>query len=218
MSSSTCSGLSLVLASASPRRRELLPALGVPFTVQSAGVDETPPSGAAPDRAAAAIVARKAEAALAAAPPGALILAADTVVAFAGRPLGKPRDAAEARAMLAALAGRAHSVFTAVTLAGAGPCLSETAGTRVVMRRYTAAEIDASIAAGTPFDKAGAYAIQDSLLHPVQRCDGCYCNVMGLPLWTVRRLLQTLAPWLRPTPPDAALARCAACPLRQGAG
>ncbi|HLZ73052.1 MAG TPA: Maf family protein [Dehalococcoidia bacterium] len=207
----------LILASASPRRRELLPALRVPFSVRAADVDETPPAGALPERAAAAIAERKASAALAFAPPGALVLAADTVVACDGRALGKPRDAAEARLMLTALAGREHAVFTAVVLACGARQLGETAGARVLMRGYSADEIEASIAAGTPFDKAGAYAIQDPLLHPAERCDGCYCNVMGLPLWTVRRLLQTLAPALRPAPPDATLLRCAACPLRDGA-
>jgi MAF protein len=222
MSGSETSGLTripqpLVLASASPRRRELLPALAVPFSVWPAAVDETPPPGVTPVAAAAAIAVRKADAALSVTPT-AVILTADTVVAFDGRPLGKPRDADEARAMLTALAGREHSVFTAVALATAARRLVETACTRVLMRSYSAAEIDASIATGTPFDKAGAYAIQDTLLHPVAHYDGCYCNVMGLPLWTVCRLLPALAPELQPAPPDSALARCASCPLRAGAG
>ncbi len=208
----------LVLASASPRRRELLPALGLGFAVRAADVDETPPPGADPASVAAAIARRKAAATLAALPETTTVLAADTVVAFAGRPLGKPGDAAEAAAMLRELRGREHTVYTGVVLSRAGRTVEETAATRVLMRRYGDEEIAASIAAGTPFDKAGAYAIQDPLLQPVERCDGCYCNVMGLPLWTVRRLILALAPELRPAPPDAALARCAGCPLRAGAG
>lgn len=205
----------LLLASASPRRRELLPALGLPFATRAADVDETPPAGADPAAAAAAIARRKAEAARADA-RDLPVLAADTVVAFSGRPLGKPRDAAEATAMLRELRGQEHTVFTSVVLGCAGRMLQATAASRVLMRRYSDDEIAASIAAGTPFDKAGAYAIQDPLLHPVERCDGCYCNVMGLPLWTARRLLLALAPELRPAPPNATLERCAACPLRAG--
>jgi MAF protein len=208
----------LILASASPRRRELLPALGLSFGVRAADVDETPPTGVDPATVAVAIARRKAAAILAAMPDAAPVLAADTVVAFAGRPLGKPGDADEAAAMLRELRGREHTVYTGVVLARAGRLIEEMAASRVLMRRYSDEEIAASIAAGTPFDKAGAYAIQDPLLRPVERCDGCYCNVMGLPLWTVRRLLMALAPELRPAPPDALLPRCASCPLRTGAG
>jgi len=208
----------LILASASPRRRELLPALGLAFTTRATDVDETPPADAEPATVAAVIARRKAEAAIAALPDTVPVLAADTVVAFAGRSLGKPSDAAEAAAMLRELRGREHTVYTGVVLARAGQALEETAATRVLMRCFGDTEIAASIAAGTPFDKAGAYAIQDPMLRPVERYDGCYCNVMGLPLWTVRRLLLALAPELQPSPPDGRLARCAACPLRTGAG
>lgn len=218
MAGATASVSSLTLASASPRRRALLPALGIGFSVRPADVDETPPAGADPASAAAAIARRKADATLAVQPDTAVALAADTVVAFAGRPLGKPHDAAEAAAMLRELRGREHTVFTGVVLASQRGIVTETISSRVLMRRYDDDEIAASVAAGTPFDKAGAYAIQDPLLHPVERCDGCYCNVMGLPLWSVRRLLLLLAPALRPASPDATFARCAACPLRAGAG
>ncbi len=214
----TTTARSLVLASASPRRRELLPALGLVFDVRAADVDETPPAGADPASVAAAIARRKAVAILPAVPESTAVLAADTVVAFNGRPLGKPGDAAEAAAMLRGLRGREHTVYTGVVLGRAGRLLEETSASRVLMRRFGDEEIAASIAAGTPFDKAGAYAIQDPLLRPVERYDGCYCNVMGLPLWTVRRLILALAPELRPAPPDAALPRCAGCPLRAGAG
>jgi len=207
----------LVLASASPRRRELLPALGLPFAARATDVDETPPAGAEPAALAAMIARRKADAARTHA--GDLpVLAADTVVACDGRPFGKPQDAGEATAMLRALRGREHTVYTGVVLSRGERIVQATAASRVLMRRYSDDEIAASIAAGTPFDKAGAYAIQDPLLRPVERCDGCYCNVMGLPLWTVRRLLLALAPALQPAPPGASLSRCAVCPLQAGDG
>ena len=116
---------------------------------------------------------------------------ADTIVALRGALLGKPHDADEARAMLEFLRGRTHRVVTAVAVLPAGRRgpLVDHAVTRVTMRRYTDAEIAASIARGDPFDKAGAYAIQDDRIAPVARYDGCYCNVVGLPLWTAVRLL-----------------------------
>lgn len=180
--------------------------------------DETEPAGVPPADVAAAIAARKADVAVAAADDGRFVLAADTLVVLDARSLGKPADAAEATAMLTALAGRQHQVYTAVVLAVGVRRLAETVRTDVVMRSYTPAEIAGSIGAGTPFDKAGGYAIQDPLLHPVARFDGCYCNVVGLPLWTVFALLSALEPGLQPRPPDAALARCAACPLRTSGG
>jgi septum formation protein len=206
----------LILASASPRRRELLAALGLPFDVRPVDVDETPP-GLTAIEAVRAIALRKAEAA-GALPAAALVLVADTIVVLDGAVLGKPRDAADAATMLRALSGRAHEVYTAVVAvdaasgkrAIAAPCTS------VIVRPLTDGEIARSIAAGTPFDKAGAYAIQDEQLRPVERFAGCYCNVMGLPLWTARGLLAALRASLALQPPDATYARCAACPLRPG--
>jgi MAF protein len=206
----------LVLASASPRRRELLAALGLPFAVQPLDVDETPPHDAAPVDAVRAIVTRKADAAARLLHADALALVADTIVVHDGALLGKPADAAEAAAMLRALAGREHEVYTAVVAVArdrraiAVPC------TQVLMRPLSEDEIAASIAARTPFDKAGGYAIQDEQLRPVERWDGCYCNVMGLPLWTARGLLTALRTGLPLQPPDTAYSRCAGCPLRPG--
>jgi septum formation protein len=205
----------LVLASASPRRRELLAALGLPFAVRPLDVDETPPPGRTAVEAVRVIALRKAEAAATkVAEP--LVLVADTIVVLDGRVLGKPRDAADAMTMLRALSGRAHEVYTAVVAvdaasgrrAIAAPCTS------VLVRPLADGEIAGSIAAGTPFDKAGAYAIQDEQLQPVERSVGCYCNVMGLPLWTARGLLAALRANLALQPPDTTYARCAACPLR----
>jgi len=204
----------IVLASASPRRRELLAALDVPFVVRPANVDETPPAGLDPAGVALAIARRKAAAASASA-GGQLVLAADTVVALEGCLLGKPADAAEARAMLERLSGRTHDVYTAIVLVLDDQRCEAVPLTRVSMRQLSASEIAASIAAGTPFDKAGGYAIQDPLLAPVARWEGCYCNVVGLPLWSTWQCLRTLLPDATPRPPDTAFERCAACPLRQ---
>jgi MAF protein len=213
----------LVLASASPRRRELLTALGLPFDVVEAGVDETVHAGETPEDAALRLARQKAwevarryrttHARPGPQPP--LVLGADTVVVLDSRVLGKPADAAEAGAMLRALRGRTHTVITGVAAVDpltTGAC-TVAPQTAVTMRDYTDAEIAASIAAGTPFDKAGAYAIQDDVLAPAASIDGCYCNVVGLPLWTVRRLILKLRPRLRLASPHAARPVCATCPL-----
>jgi septum formation protein len=204
----------LVLASASPRRRELIGALGLPFVLESADVDETLIEGEAPEAAALRLARAKSEA-VAAQHPNAVVLGADTIVVLDGRILGKPVDAEEARAMLGALRDREHIVVTGVALANSrsGRVVSDAVQTRVLMRNYTDDEIEHSIAAGTPFDKAGAYAIQDEELAPVASIAGCYCNVVGLPLWTVRHQMQELRPEIFALPPSEARPACADCPL-----
>jgi septum formation protein len=180
----------LVLASASPRRRDLLTQLGVEFSVRAAAVDETPPPGAPPDAAAREIARRKALAVLAAV-PGAAVLAADTIVVAAdGEFLGKPADAADARRMLGKLSGTTHRVVTGVCLVGAGEAQSAADSTAVTMRPLTAAEVDAYVASGECFDKAGGYAIQESGDRFVTRVDGSWTNVVGLPMETVVRMLR----------------------------
>jgi MAF protein len=180
---------SLILASASPRRRDLLARLGLPFEVDPADVEEDL-RGAPPVRLARRLATAKARA-VAARRPGATVLAADTIVAYRGILFGKPVDADEARAMLEFLRGRSHCVITAVAVLPPGRRrpLIDHAVTSVTMRRISGDEIAASIARGDPFDKAGAYAIQDELLAPVAGYDGCHCNVVGLPVWTAVRLL-----------------------------
>ncbi len=200
----------LVLASASPRRRELAAALGLPFTVAPTHVDESSDE-CDPTRLAESLAVRKA-AAGAEAHPGALVIGSDTVVAVDGSTLGKPADTAEARAMLALLRDRDHLVATGVAIAGDGLVRSACTVSRVTMRAYHDAEVEAFIASGAPFDKAGGYAIQDEAFHPVARLDGCACAVMGLPLWSLHRLLTDAG--CAPHAPD--LTRCAACPDRQG--
>lgn len=205
----------LTLASASPRRRELLGALGVPFAVISADIDERIDPGEAPAEAATRLARSKALAVAHRAGRG-YVLGADTIVVLDRRILGKPKDAGEATAMLDALRAREHTVITAIALCDAqsGGCSAVASSTSVRMRAYTDAEIAASIAAGTPFDKAGAYAIQDEQFAPVERIDGCYCNVVGLPLWSVYRLLSHSGMSFQPRPPSDTRHVCSACPLQ----
>ena len=224
--------VAVVLASASPRRHELLGALGVPFEVRVAEVPEPLVEGVPAAVQAERLALAKARAVAAAwreaapwqRPRGsrvpAVVLGADTIVVLDGKPLGKPENAEAARRMLRALRGRPHEVVTAVAavLTDHPRCDTDHAATAVHMRPYTDAEIESYIAGGDPFDKAGAYAIQHPGFRPVDRIEGCYCNVMGLPLWTVRRLLSRTAPALATSPPDHALDRCRACPCRTNGG
>jgi MAF protein len=202
--------VALVLASASPRRSELLPALGVPFEVEPADVDE---AGEDPDaaRLACALALRKARA-VAARRPSDVVIGADTIVVLDGRRLGKPRDAAEARAMLEALRGRSHEVVTGVAVLAGARGAAEAARTAVTMRAYGDAEIARYIARGEPFDKAGGYAIQDAELAPAAAIEGCRCAVIGLPLWTLRGLLREVA-GVAARPPE--LPPCPDCPHRE---
>jgi len=203
----------IVLASASPRRRELLAALltplGVAFEVDAADVDETP-SEHDPGRAAEQLALRKARA-VAARHPGALVIGGDTIVALDGRMLGKPADADEARTVLRTLRDRAHEVASGVAVLLEGRVEVAHAVTHVIMRDYSDAEIEAFIASGEPFDKAGGYAIQDEAFAPVANLDGCTCNVIGLPLWPLHHLLDSAGVEVS-TP---AFERCATCPLRE---
>ncbi len=203
----------LILASASPRRRDLLTRLGLPFEVVEADIDESALAGR-PERVARRLAVAKARA-VAARRPDATVLAADTVVAHRGDLLGKPRDAAEAWATLRRLRDLTHRVVTAVAVMPPGrrrPLLGH-AVTRVAMRRYADAEIATSIARGDPFDKAGAYAIQDERLAPVAAHQGCYCNVVGLPLWTAIRLLGRAGLDITQVGATELLPQCASCPL-----
>ena len=122
----------------------------------------------------------------------AIIIACDTIVAHKGQVLGKPSDAEEASEMLRRLRGQPHSVYTAVTLLekDAGRNVTDIAETQVIMRAYTNAEMAAYVASGDPMDKAGAYAIQHRGFHPVTRIQGCFANVMGLPLCHLTRRLR----------------------------
>jgi MAF protein len=183
----------LILASNSPRRRELLSLLGLPFASTSVEVDETPAQNEAPTACVKRLSQDKARQALREIPADAstLVLTSDTIVALAGEIFGKPADSADARRMLTQLRGRDHSVLTAVTLAFPdGRTITDLCETSVPMRGYTDSEMETYIASGDPLDKAGAYAIQHAGFHPVESLSGCYASVMGLPLCHVARCLQ----------------------------
>lgn len=190
----TSSQRTLVLASSSPRRVQLLAMLGLPFIQDPSRAEEHMPGLPAgsldPADWALRQALRKARD-VARRHRGALVIGADTVVELDGRLLGKPRDRDEAAAMLAMLAGREHRVASglAVVDAGSGRAATGSRLTRVWMRPLSAAEIEAYVATGEPLDKAGAYAIQGIGATLVPRIDGCYFNVVGLPLALLADLL-----------------------------
>ena len=176
----------LVLASASPRRRDLLARLGLAFDVRPTDADETWPEDLAPGPAAAEVALRKARAA----DVDALVLAADTVVVLDGDVLGKPADADGAARTLRRLSGRTHEVATGLALRLNGRETTAYETTRVTFADLSDDEIAAYVATGSPLDKAGSYGIQDDLGAVfVERIEGDYFNVVGLPL---RRFYTTL--------------------------
>jgi septum formation protein len=181
----------LVLASASPRRRELLGWLGVPYDVDSAEIDERPMPGESAETLVGRLAREKA-AAVSARRPEAWVLAADTIVEVGGSVLGKPADASDAVAMLGRLAGREHRVATGYALLAPGGRLHATGCvvTRVAFRRLERRAIEAYVASGESVDKAGAYAIQGRGVGLVERIDGSFTNVIGLPLAEVERALE----------------------------
>jgi septum formation protein len=179
----------VILASASPRRRELLTLIGIAHEVHPADIDES----AFPDEQPAPHAERLARAkahALAGVYTHAVVIAADTIVVVDGDILGKPRDAAHAAGMLRRLAGREHTVYTAVAVARDEKTESAVESVRVTMRTLNEAEIAEYIATGEPMDKAGAYGIQGYGATIVERVDGDYFSVMGLGL---RRLVELMA-------------------------
>jgi len=182
----------LVLASSSPRRRELLTAAGFAIDIDPADIEERQQAGESP-RAYVERLARAKAATVAARHPGLLVVAADTTVAVDDEILAKPEDAADAARMLALVSGRSHDVFTGVAVARDGEIRAGVDVTAVTMRPIAAEEIQAYIASGEPLDRAGAYAIQGGAATFVTRCDGAYDNVVGLPIHLVRRLLTELA-------------------------
>lgn len=179
----------IVLASASPRRRELLDSLGLSFEVQPAeGPENTPETGDAAE-AVRAISLGKARA-VAALRPGDLVIGADTVVECDGRILGKPADEDEACAMLRALSGRTHRVYTGVAVIAGGEESVRAVETGVRFRALSEREIAAYVATGEPMDKAGAYAVQGRAALFIEGIDGDYFNVVGLPLCALGQMLE----------------------------
>jgi septum formation protein len=181
----------LVLASASPRRAEILRAVGWPFEAQAAGVDESARGGEPVERYVERLAREKAEAVARTRLFG-LVLGADTVVAVDGEALGKPRDAEDARRMLRLLSGRWHEVLTGVALlrAEGGASRVAHASTRVRFGPLTDEEIDWYVSTGEPSDKAGAYAVQGRAALFIDGLEGDYWNVVGLPVRLVYRLSQ----------------------------
>lgn len=180
----------IILASTSPRRRQLLRQVGLAFTSRPADVDERVLPGELPEAYAARVALDKARVAATRAGEG-IVIAADTVVVLGDLILGKPADGRDAERMLALLSGKMHRVITglAVMDASTGKSLARTAVTRVWFRALTAGEIESYAATGEPLDKAGAYGIQERGALLVEKVEGCYFNVVGLPLSLLGELL-----------------------------
>jgi MAF protein len=183
-----------LLASASPRRRQLFEMMGWPFDVLSVEVDERPLPAEAPKIYVQRMAAEKAEYAAAKSGDETIILSADTTVVHRGEILGKPADAREATLMLRRLRAKSHQVYTAIAIVA--PALEspriDICCTEVPMRDYSEEELLAYVSSGDPLDKAGAYAIQHPGFHPVENMHGCYANVMGLPLCHLTRTFLSL--------------------------
>jgi septum formation protein len=190
-----------ILASSSPRRREIIGSMIEHFEIIKPDIDETQGAAEVPLDYVKRLSQEKAQAVAAKIEGESAILAADTIVILAadtigiaqnGEILGKPANAEEARSMLQRLRNRPHLVCTAFTLLSGETQHSEIVSTTVYMRNYSDAEIDAYIATSDPFDKAGSYAIQHEDFHPVERIEGSYSNVVGLPAEEVKAALVKL--------------------------
>ncbi len=186
--------MKLILASASLRRAEILRAAGIPFTVLSSAVDETPYPGETPHDLVQRLAGAKAELVAARAVGPAIIIAADTVVTLEGRILGKPRSSDDARHMLERLSGRTHAVVTGVALIRLPDAeqLNFVESTLVHFAVLPEEEITRYLSSGEPYDKAGAYAIQGRAGRFIPRIEGCYFNVVGLPLARLQHSLYEL--------------------------
>lgn len=199
----------VVLASASPRRRELLAALLDDVIIDAADIDEQL-AGDAVD-CARQLAYAKAQA-VADRFPDAVVIGSDTIV-FRGLKLyAKPADTAEAAGMLRELRGRPHQVVTAVAVVAPEGSAIDHEVSAVHMAPLSDEQLEAYAASGRTLDKAGGYAIQHDDVRPVERLEGCYCAVVGLPLWTLYRLLQMFG--CGPREPSETFNRCAACPAR----
>jgi septum formation protein len=184
----------LILASASPRRAEILHNAGFAFTVVHSAIDESPIPGESAEVMVQRLADAKAELVAARSVGPAIVIAADTAVLIDNHILGKPRTTGDARHMLATLSGRTHSVITGVTLIRLPDAerRSFIESTQVTFASISPEELDAYLATGEPFDKAGAYAIQGQAGRFIPRIEGCYFNVVGLPLARVARTLADL--------------------------
>ena len=184
----------LILASNSPRRKQLLSLGGWKFEISPADVDETPLPGEKPDLYVLRVAEDKARKVKQALPNELIILAADTTVAYQGELLGKPVDEEDARQVLRNLRNKSHQVYTGISIYDPinDRFLNDLATTDVPMRDYSDEEIEIYILTGDPFDKAGSYAIQHPEFHPVDHLAGCYANIVGLPLCHLLRTLNQI--------------------------
>lgn len=204
----------LILASASPRRRQLLTLLGLAFEACSADVEEQPHDNEHPRDLVRRLSEEKARAVMGKVDHG-LIIGADTIVALENEVLGKPANASEALRMLRRLRGKQHQVYTGISVLDLsdGSVASAVVTSVVWMRNYADEEMITYAYSGEPLDKAGGYAIQDNAFQPVAHIEGCYANVMGLPLCHLYQLLKAKMPIAAPpiAACDAFLAR--RCPV-----
>ena len=184
--------MTMILASASPRRKELLEKFGVPFVIRVADIDETMDSSKAPFDEVARVSRRKALAVEKEFDD--ILVAADTIVVCEGKVLGKPRSEAHAKAMLRLLSGRDHQVMTGCTVLRGDQAVTFTEVTDIHFRDLTDREIDRYVASGEPMDKAGSYGIQGGAALFCERMVGDYYNVMGLPLCHLGQVLKEIAP------------------------
>lgn len=185
--------MKLILASASPRRKELLEMLRVKeLEIRPARGPEASHPELTPEALVKELSRHKAAEIAAQADPEDAVIGADTVVVLDGAVLGKPKDAADAKRMLTALSGRSHTVYTGVTVLRGGTVLSRAERTEVTFRPLSEAEIDRYVATGEPLDKAGAYGAQGLASLFVEKLDGDFFNVMGLPLCLLGKMLKEL--------------------------
>ena len=211
-------GAEIVLASTSPRRRELLSGLGIEFQVVNPSVSEAMESDETPEEMVERLAQKKARS-VAGSLSGSLIVGADSAVVLDGRVMGKPANAAEAADMLRSLRGKQHRVVTGVAVLGPGEGRERVASqvSVVAMRHYSDEEIRTYVASGEPMDKAGAYAVQDTTFRPADGVEGCYTNVMGLPLCLLVDMLKEGGEeGLVPGPGDRIRIPegCSQCPLK----
>ena len=184
--------MKLILASQSPRRRELLGLFRIPFEVRVVDIDESMDPVQGPAREVARVSRAKAEATPR--QPEDVVIAADTIVVLEGRVLGKPQSEAHAEAMLTALSGKDHQVMTGVTVIRGHRVLTHTEITDIHFRELSQKEIRSYVATGEPMDKAGAYGIQGGAALFAEKMHGDYYNVMGLPVCRLWQMLREIAP------------------------
>lgn len=195
--SNSLSPITLVLASSSPRRQELIATLGLPVHIKPSHADETTPSDWTPDRVVEQLSLRKAQEVAgsleAAEGVRRIVVGSDTIVALEGEIMGKPKDAEDAKRMLRLLSGRSHEVYTGVTCLEAGPggkTITSHRVTKVRFRTLTEEQIGRYVATGEPLDKAGAYGIQEKGALLVDAIEGCFFTVVGLPLSLLAEMLE----------------------------